>query len=180
MENNINVAELLEKCPSGMELECTMWGNVVFSHVEKYSKYPIYIQKKGGQIMGLTENGCFDFDLNAKCVIFPKGKDNWDGFVPPIKFKDGDIVYFERNGNKYLAIFKDIKNNYLHSYIYVSNISISLSLSSYDIAYIQELRLATEEEKQKLFKEIKHQDYCWNAETKTLEKLIKPKFKKDL
>ena len=37
------------------------------------------------------------------------------------------------------------------------------------------LRLATEEEKQKLFDAIKTNGYCWNAETKTLEKL--PKFK---
>ena len=36
---------------------------------------------------------------------------------------------------------------------------------------------ATEEEKQKLFDAIKDNGYKWNAETKTLEKLIEPKFK---
>ena len=36
-------------------------------------------------------------------------------------------------------------------------------------------RLATEEEKQKLFDVIKANGYRWNAETKTLEKLIEPK-----
>ena len=38
-------------------------------------------------------------------------------------------------------------------------------------------RFATEEEKQKLFQAIKDNGYKWNAETKTLEKLVEPKFK---
>ena len=36
---------------------------------------------------------------------------------------------------------------------------------------------ATEEEKQKLFDAIKAKGYKWNANTKTLEKLVEPKFK---
>ena len=40
-----------------------------------------------------------------------------------------------------------------------------------------EIRLATEEEKKKLFDAIKENGHKWNAETKTLEKLIEPKFK---
>jgi hypothetical protein len=47
--------------------------------------------------------------------------------------------------------------------------------------YIQDAwmfnRLATEEEKQKLFDAIKANGYKWNQETKTLEKLFAPKFK---
>ena len=38
-------------------------------------------------------------------------------------------------------------------------------------------RLSTEEEKELLFKAIKDNGYKWNAETKTLEKLVEPKFK---
>ena len=38
-------------------------------------------------------------------------------------------------------------------------------------------KLATKEEKQKLFDAIKANGYKWNPETKTLEKLIEPKFK---
>lgn len=40
-----------------------------------------------------------------------------------------------------------------------------------------EVRLATEEEKAKLFKVIKENGFKWNDETKTLEKLAEPKFK---
>ena len=39
------------------------------------------------------------------------------------------------------------------------------------------VRLATEEEKAKLFQAIKDNGYKWNTKTKTLEKLIKPNFK---
>jgi hypothetical protein len=42
---------------------------------------------------------------------------------------------------------------------------------------ISEYRFATEEEKKKLFDTIKENGYKWNAETKTLEELIEPKFK---
>ena len=40
-----------------------------------------------------------------------------------------------------------------------------------------ECKLATEEEKAKLFQAIKDNGYKWNDETKTLEKLLVPKFK---
>ena len=33
MENKINIAELLKDCPQGMELDCTMFDNVVFDEV---------------------------------------------------------------------------------------------------------------------------------------------------
>ena len=42
---------------------------------------------------------------------------------------------------------------------------------------IDSTKPATEEEKQKLFKAIKDNGYEWNPETKTLEKLIEPKFR---
>lgn len=45
---------------------------------------------------------------------------------------------------------------------------------------IDSTKPATEEEKQKLFKAIKDNGYKWNPETKTLEKLIEPKFKVEM
>ena len=44
-----------------------------------------------------------------------------------------------------------------------------------DILSYQTVRFATEEEKQKLFQAIKDNGYEWNADTKTLKKLVKPK-----
>ena len=51
--------------------------------------------------------GCWDKSSSAKCVIFPKGKTTWKGFVPPCQFKDGDII---SNGN-YIAIFLQNRNS---------------------------------------------------------------------
>ena len=105
----INVAELLKDCPMGMELDCTIWDNVVFDHVDMKSDYPIYIKKMGGEEY-LTEEGCFNFDLGAKCVIYPKGKTTWEGFVPPCKFKVGDRVRYK--DDKTIMAITGIKDNY--------------------------------------------------------------------
>lgn len=67
----INIAKLLKNCPSGMELDCTMWENVVLDCIIEGVNYPIHIKRKDGSSEILTENGCFNFNLDAKCVIFP-------------------------------------------------------------------------------------------------------------
>lgn len=55
---------------------------------------------------------------------------------------------------------------------------VSRTLGSYiQVCAKKDCCLATEEEKQELFQAIKENGYKWNAETKTLEKLIEPKFK---
>ena len=176
----INVAELLKDCPSGMELDCTMFENVTFVRVDMGRKqFPIEIAVGGIRSKYLTKEGCFhDTTLlpESKCVIFPKGKTTWEGFVP---LKDGDIVYFiTENNNEYITIFKNDGNVYLETYV---DVSIATSRYSLDVSFyidnIKEQRLATAEEKQKLFRIIEDNGYKWNSETKTLEKLIKPKFR---
>lgn len=177
----INIAELLKDCPKGMELDCTMWDNVVFDHIDTTSNYPIYIKKMGGELEYLTEDGHFNFDCDAKCVIFPKGKTTWEGFVPPYKFKDGDIL-FVKSTYDWLLIYKESENDVdLYKYVATSH-NCSYSFITYDCIPIcrkkevSEIRLATEEEKAKLFDAIKANGYKWNPETKTLEKFTPNKF----
>lgn len=172
----INVAELLRNCPSGMELDCTMWGNVVLDFIIEGERYPIHIKKKDGGIEVLTENGCFDFDSGARCVIFPKGKDTWEGFVPPVKFKDGDIV--ATNPGNWIGIMeKEEHDGKVMSVYCVLKGSAGLEIYHEKKGKWCFSRLATEKEKQRLFKAIEDNGYKWNAEKKCLEKLIKPKFK---
>ena len=64
---------------------------------------------------------------------------------------------------------------YYHCYLRGS--SHFKSTKDCGVGYISDFRFATDEEKQKLFDAIKTNGYKWNAETKTLEKLIVPKFK---
>jgi hypothetical protein len=118
--------------------------------------------------------------MGAKCVIFPKGKTTWKGFVPPCKFKDGDII---SDGN-YVAIFYKIgtpcrctSHNVIYYHCYYSQKYCKFKKElDFGIGTATEFKYATEEEKQKLFDAIKANGYKWNAETKTLEK-IKPEFK---
>ena len=174
----INVAQLLKDCPQGMELDCVMFENLEFDHIEKddgSGKYYIICRVKtkiGYNVHTFTEHGCYSSNNYAKCVIFPKGKTTWEGFVPPCKFKDGDIVAAETDLILQVFILQKVKDDQEgHCYI------------GYDFACDEVFpageyrfdRLATEEEKQKLFKAIKDNGYKWNAETKTLEKL--PRFK---
>lgn len=171
MEEKINIAEILKDCPKGMELDCTIWENVVFDHIDMKSDYPIYIKKMGGEKEYLTEDGRFNFDLGAKCVIFPKGKTTWEGFQKP--FKDGDVVVSksgcwigivksynvcDETYNVYVA-FENWGGNYI-------NILVDIKLEMY--------RLATEEEKEKFFKAIQDNGYQWDHKTKTL---YMPEFK---
>ena len=173
MEKEINIVEILKDCPSGMELNCTMFENVTFEGI-KQDEYPIIVKiKEPSMYLSLTKTGCWNTYNSAKCVIFPKGKTTWEGFTPPCKFKDGDIIFTQTRVN-WISIYKEFNNNYL-DYCTDSDTLYTIPNSLCRKNAIKTQRLATEEEKQKLFDAIKKRGYKWNEETKTLEKL--PKFK---
>lgn len=182
MENKINIAKLLKDCPKGMELDCVMCNNVTLKYVDFNSNYPIKIIHQAGKdtyTYALTEYGYWYDTPDSKCLIFPKGKTTWEGFVPPCQFKDGDIAYTcSDDGYEYIFIFKNIINDKcVNSYLHLKEDElriINVYLTNCDDKH---LRIATEEEKEKLFKAIKDNGYKWNIKTKTLEKLIEPKFK---
>lgn len=174
MEERINVAELLKDCPKGMELDCAMFNNAYLERVDENVEYPIVIKVGKTDVQRLTKEGCWNKYSNAKCVIFPKGKTTWEGFQRP--FKDGDVVsYLDA-----ISIFKEWGDNtlfrtYVTVYLNVDS-TIDVAIPLFGKSIRKEARLATEEEKQKLFDTIKENGYKWNSETKTLEK-IEPKFK---
>ena len=181
----INIAELLKDCPSGMELDCSMWDNVTFERVADEGIWIKHIDSKSGEhSLYLYNDGSFPIhnlgSLRTKCIIFPKGKTTWEGFQRP--YINGDVIV-----DKYgaIAIYKQVYNSREESLV---DFHCGLS-STYkrfcikDIGSLQNcgeissIRLATEEEKRQLFDAIKANGYKWNPETKTLEKLIEPKFK---
>lgn len=171
----INLTKLLKDCPKGMELDCTMFDNLVFSEVYlEASDYPIVATLPNGVQKWFTPDGRYEDNPNAKCVIFPKDKKTWEGFHRP--FVDGDVVAFDNPNRNHLQIFifKDKKENNTLSNCYLMLDGDELDLEE-GMYYVT--RFATEEEKQKLFQAIKDNGYEWNSETMTLEKLIKPKFK---
>ena len=178
MENEINIAELLRNCPSGMELDSPVWNNIVFEKIDRGNI--VILRKSTNSKVYLSQYGEVN-SIDGKCIIFPKGKTTWEGFVPPCNFKDGDII---SDGN-YIAIFYKIGTPchcispnivYYHCY-YSQKFCIFKNELDYGIGVSTAFKYATEEEKEKLFQAIRDNGYTWNSETKTLEKLIKPKFK---
>lgn len=181
MKKKINIAELLKDCPKGMRLNCTMYENVYLDKIDEEEDrlYPIICYIVGNGIKNpihFTKFGEFSSHINAKCVIFPKGKTTWEGFHRP--FKDGDVLYTVTGEGEYRICMVDcIIGDMLYTKASCSYNGHFLHICKEQVS-IEELvvmRFATKEEKAKLFQAIKDNGYKWNPETKTLDKL--PKFK---
>lgn len=174
MGNKINVSELLKNCPQGMELDCVMYEDVYFDHVDALNIIHCYIQNEGFKTsITFNQHGTPHSDVKSKCVIFPKGKTTWEGFQRP--FKDGDVIY--NRLQKKICIYylcEDEVPRIKGCRYNESNPRLQFEKLKYTIPIaIQDYRLATGEEKMKLFKAITDNGYRWNPETKTLEKLLK-------
>lgn len=175
MENRINIAELLKDCPKGMELDCTMFENLYFDYILKPEDLILCYTEYDNIRTSVTFNkyGAYSGIRQAKCVIFPKGKDTWEGFQIPAK--DGDVVVCE--GQKKITQMFVVQSEHREGrgecyfgYNFENNSFFEKGIWEWD-------RLATEKERQKLFDEIRAKGCRWNAETKTLERLVKPYFK---
>ena len=169
----IDISKLLRECPKGMELDCTVFENLTFEEIDEVnSRILCNIQGNNGKL-GISFNkfGCYSELNQAKCVIFPKGKTTWEGFVPPCKFKDGDILV----DNIFPFIYKDCdKTEMVKSYCGIDTKGNFWKASS-RWTTLDKITFATEEQKEKLFQAIKDNGYRWNPETKKLEKLIESK-----
>ena len=182
MKTQINIAELLEDCPKGMELYSPLCGKCVF---DRLNFGTIICKKQNTQEITFTSKGYYMLPVSddCECMIFPsKDQRDWSKFVPPYKFKDGDIYYIKDVfGLEFVSIIKKCENNKLYTYV-----DIGISTKSFycdaseGLCYCKDIiehRPATEEEKAKLFQEIKDNGCRWSPETKTLEEFVKPKFK---
>ena len=173
MKTQINIAELLKDCPKGMELDCTMYDNVTFERFD-VEQNRCYFKAGPADTFWTTCYGKINGSPFGKCVIFPKGKTTWEGFQRP--FMDGDIVVCTNGSCTFTAIFKGMRNGssfYRYGVMYDNEFRCLVNDWS---DFNDSCRLATEEEKAKLFDAIKANGYKWNPETKTLEKLEQPKF----
>jgi hypothetical protein len=176
MDKKINLCEILKDCPDGMELNCMIWKDCTFIGVEEDKDGSIIRIKTPLGVKFLDRYGRYISTDEAKCVIFPKGKMTWDGFVPPCKFKDGDIVA-TGEGNWIGITSGGDRNEFIPTYCVLTNHDELVVYSGYQEEWLFN-RLATEEEKVKLFEKIKERGYRWNADEKRLEKLAWPTFKK--
>lgn len=171
----INLVELLKDCPKNMELDCTNYDGVVRLNrvMDNNSPYPIEINVVYGDecnIHTLTKYGQTVKTPYNKCIIFPKGKTTWEGFHRP--FEPGDIVITDNNEHAF--IYSGENDNYWEAYcgVYCGTRKLCINSKQWSDKK-HKIRLATEEEKEKLFQVIKDSGYKWNAETKSLEKLLR-------
>lgn len=174
----INIAELLRDCPKGMELYSPLCGKCVFDSLNMGT---IICKKQNTQDITFTSEGYYMLPVfvDCECMIFPsKDQRDWSKFQRP--FKDGDILTNDRGSiciykgptyyNKKLA-------DYYCGYRAGDHAFVFKKFKDNHFGDIDEFRLATEEEEQQLFDAIKANGFKWNKETKTLEKLVEPKFK---
>ena len=93
------------------------------------------------------------------------------------KFKDGDILFVE-SVYPFIVIYKENENEEcFYKYVAIKNYPDCTHIfdGNGPLCHkkgVSKIRFATKEEKQKLFQAIKEKGYRWNAETKTLEKLV--------
>ena len=174
----INIAEILKDCPKGTKLYSPICGNCKL--IKIYNGLGFDVINDTDAVFNFLYDG--RYHLNGECCIFPsKENRDWNKFRP---FKDGDILTY--TGNHTTTFIYRNKDNEPHLstsfYVACNNAPTHnfLIYNKYTLIALNEncdVRLATEDEKIKLFDAIKVNGYKWNAETKTLEKLIVPKFK---
>ena len=166
-----NIAEILKNCPKGTKLYSSLCGECFFDEIQDNTSITIiFVKTQDGSSIGFYSDGTYV--KTGECLLFPS-KDNrdWDKFCP---FKDGDIIFEGRCHS--ICIFKkegSIKGTvdyYCGTSFGKLHVKDGKNIDEH-YGDISDYRLATEEEKQKLFDAIKTNGYKWNAETKTLEKL---------
>ena len=184
MNENLNLVAILNNCINGTKLYSSVFGEVELDHIDTSANYPIIIRLKGEQgYESLTSGGKMFADYDGECILFPSREErDWSKFKPTCEFKDGDILSYQCKGfnNRSIYIYRYHKRFNTSYYVALSGDNNEFMIDNIGRwalnGYNDTARFATEEEKQKLFQAIKDKGYKWNAGTKTLEKLVKPKF----
>lgn len=173
MENEIkmNILEILKKCPIGTKLYSTLCGKCKLHNVLDNTFNII----SGKTIFTFLHDG--RYKSGGEVCIFPSKKNrDWNKFK--VSFENGDII----SDSSSICIFKK-EGNLNGTVDFYCGIGWNGKFLIKDINYpnhhfgnIIDYKLATEEEKERLFVQIENNGYKWNSQTKTLEKLIKDKF----
>ena len=171
----------------------------IYNGIEELSPFPSYyvyvIAEKNGHFAINTTTakkyGTRFATEEEKNILFEAIKNNGYKWHPDTKtltklpmFKDGDVITCNNSACTFISIFKDKpfeKTFRQHCSIISDNNKLIVDNNKLIVgnkyADYANPRFATEEEKQKLFDAIKEKGYRWNTESKTLEKLVEPKFK---
>lgn len=166
MKQKINIGNILKSYPKETELYSPICGKC---YLENVNHNYIEVVTPTGQGFSFNYDGTYC--VLGEIMLFPsKENKNWSKITQ--KICDGDVVVAEDEDSTQMFIVQNcICPNEAKCYIgyeFETNTIYNAGNWSFD-------RIATEEEKQKLFDAIKSHGYVWNDEPKNLEKL--PKFK---
>lgn len=173
MNENLNLTQVLKGCPKGTKLYSTIYGEVEFIRIDNKSiDYPIDFNTFDGYTISLTSDGRCNKSYDGECTLFPsKDQRDWSKWHRP--FVDGDIIA-DKDGFG-ICIYKGrmhYSRNHVDFYCGCKNSDNTL-IVKYDTddnwGTLDEKRIATEEDKQKLFDAMSEHGYSWNAEKKVLE-----------
>lgn len=78
----MNIAKILEKCPSGTKLYSPVFGEVELTKVDYDEEYSITCLTKNGNYGFFTRDGILFFDYSdTECMLFPsKDQRDWSKF----------------------------------------------------------------------------------------------------
>ena len=168
MKQKINVGNILKSYPKETELYSPICGKCYLENVN-----PNYIEVVTPTGKGFSFNYDGTYCVLGEIMLFPsKENKNWSKITQ--KICDGDVVVAEDEDSTQMFIVQNcLSPNEAKCYIgyeFETNTIYNAGNWTFD-------RIATEEEKQKLFDAIKSHGYVWCDEPKNLEKEIQPKFK---
>ena len=120
----------------------------------------------------------------CECAQYYTIKGEWNGYrkscndlmIDESEFEDGDIIAFGcEEDNPIIGIFKALSayGRYTHCDYFDLLHNGTMKFSPAEEFINDNLRLATEEEKQKLFDALKEDGKCWNSEKKCLEEIAR-------
>ena len=186
MNENLNLVDILRDCPRGMKLYSTIHGEVKFEQIITDNKYPIVFTYSDiaceFYIGSVTKDGRHKIKYCGECTLFPsKDQRDWSKFkieqIEP-EMVDGEFYYCNYKGKKYVFIYKkkdDLYKTNNYAIIKINDLPFLLKQNTPiycgNVVYFDELRKATEEEKQLLLNVIKREGYKWDADTKELMKI---------
>ena len=83
MDKSIDLTKILKYCPVRTKLYSTIFGEVEFISINKYT-YKIKFETKDGMIYSVTSNGRHRYEYNGECTLFPsKDQRDWNKFTAP-------------------------------------------------------------------------------------------------
>ena len=166
MEENINIAKILENAPKGLKLYSSLCGECQYDRlVESLGGYDIYVTTLEDDY-----TYCFNQDGiymdGGECLLFPsKEYRSWDNWQK-ILFKKGDIVSAQ-------SVVNYKKNVYLYGgYDKDKNEFIGYMNDGHlDYLNLNQCIYATPEEKEKFFKELEDNGYRWDENKEQLAEI---------